>query len=75
LNSPQAFEDYERMHYTLLNFNTFLLTDDRFPRFAHMSFEKRLVAVSHHSKGFSANPGNVSNNRKRGIALLVLKSF
>jgi hypothetical protein len=27
------------------------------------------------SKGFRANPGNVSTNRKKGIALPVLKSF
>jgi hypothetical protein len=37
--------------------------------FARNSFETRQVAACRFSKGFCANPGNVSTNRKREITM------
>jgi hypothetical protein len=47
----------------------FFLLVETFPGYARNPFEKRQAAVCPFSKGFRANPGNVSINRKEGTKI------
>jgi hypothetical protein len=57
-----------------IQYCTFLLIGRQVPGFAENYFESGKVATCHLSK-FDANPINVLTNRKRVIALAVLKNL
>jgi hypothetical protein len=76
LNLQNSFEDWECIHYSLLNFNSLFLIGKYISRIFTKLFEKRHIAACRFSKEFCANPRNISTNRMRGIALSCLqKSF
>jgi hypothetical protein len=62
LNLQNSCEDRECMHYSHLNFNSFLPIGYIFPGISQDYFEKRQIAACRFSKELCANPRNMYIN-------------